>query len=807
VVLILLSCAWVLGIYLGSNFQVPALLIFVGLTPCLWLPFQKQAIKPVILACLMLFILIGAAIYYPSSVPREGLISAYNDAGRYELQGTVRAAPELKDQITRLEIAAGKIKIASQWQPINGTILAFVPRYPEYHYGDLLLITGLLETPPQFQTFDYQAYLARRGVFSTMLTPSIQVIGTHQGFQPTAWIYSLRERLAEVLSSTLPEPQASLAQGLVLGIRTSIPDDLKADLSVTGTAQLLAISGINLTIVAGILIALGVRALGRRHYLYVWSALLMIWFYALLTGLQPSVIRAAIMASIFLLAELLGRQKNAQVALSVSAAIMVGLNPQILWDISFQLSFLAMIGLIFISPLLQTVGQIGVKSVLGEDSPLSHISSLITDSLGVTLGAIIAVWPLVAYYFGLVSIVGPFANLIIAPVLPMIILTGTLTSLAGLISAPLSQVIGWTAWVPLSYMLWLTNALANLPMAAIFAGPINAFLIWAYYFLFTLMVLIKINYRKFLKISTYIFNRLSSASKLLEAFNLIPKKFIIIPLLALAIPLTVLAANVPDDKLHVSFLDVGEGDAALIQMDGQNVLIDGGPSPQAVCLGLSSKMPLWQKNIDLMILTHPHLDHLSGLVEVLKRYQVKKVLSANLISNSPTFLEWQNEINSQHITSQIGAAGQAIRLANGVKIEVLNPQDSHQSSNESDFENMGLVLRLSLNKISFLFTADVDQDLESRLISQRSNLGSTVLKVAHHGSKTSTSAEFLSVVNPQAAIISVGVDNNFGHPDSDTVKRLSQRPNLANNLYRTDLNGTVELTTDGEHLWVKTGKQ
>jgi competence protein ComEC len=806
-ILIWLSCAWVAGIFLGSRLAVPPAMFSMGLAPLILVLYRRSLLRPAILALLALFVMFGANFYYTSNPVSPGPITVFNNQGEIEFQGRVNQPPESKDQLTHLQVAAEKIFVGSGWQSTGGTILLFVPRYPEYHLGDLVLIKGELEQPSQFQDFDYQAFLARKGVFSTMLSPHVEIIGESGGFHPMSWVYHIRERLAKVLALSLPEPQASLAQGIVLGIRNTIPDDLKGALSTTGTAQLLAISGINLTILTGLLIALGRLLFGRRHYIYVWLALVSIWFYAVLTGLQAPVIRAAIMASVFLLAERLGRQKNAFPALAMSAAVMTGINPQVLWDISFQLSFLAMTGLIFLTPLLQGWCRQGIRIVLGEDGILSGILIFIGDSLSITIGAILAVWALVAYYFGIVSLVGPLATLLIAPALPVIIFTGVLTSAIGLISSTLSQAAGWITLIPLSYMLWLTRAFADVPLAAINTGQFSVNLVWAYYASFSALLILKTNSAKLGKPFSRACQLLSSGFTVsFKTFSLIPKKFFITPLLALGILASLAANNIPDDKLHVSFLDVGEGDATLIQTAGQNILIDGGPSPQAVCLGLSSKLRFWQRNIDLIILSHPHLDHLSGLVEVLKRYKVKKILAPDLSADSPICQEWQDQINRQGIEYLTATAGQSITLSGGANIEILNPHNNRTDMVEPDLENDGIVLRLNLKNVSFLFTADIYQEAEAKLVNNRADLACTVLKVSHHGSDTSSSSQFLSAAKPRLAVISVGDDNTFGHPDADVLTRLKQILGSDNNIFRTDNKGTVEFTTDGESLWVKTEK-
>ncbi|MCK5434785.1 MAG: ComEC/Rec2 family competence protein, partial [Dehalococcoidales bacterium] len=235
------------------------------------------------------------------------------------------------------------------------------------------------------------------------------------------------------LAEVLPEPQASLAQGIILGIRGNISSSVNADFSHTGTAHLLAISGLHLAIVAGMILSIGIWLLGKKHYRYIWLTLGIIWLYALLTGMHPPVIRGAIMASLFLTAELLGRQRTAITALAFAAAIMVGISPHILWTASFQMSFVAMAGLIFLAPPFRAIGRKAVSATLGEDGAVVSIANIITDSFSVTLGAIIAVWPLVAHYFGIVSLVAPLATLLALPALPGIIITGALAGGLGLI--------------------------------------------------------------------------------------------------------------------------------------------------------------------------------------------------------------------------------------------------------------------------------------------------------------------------------------------------------------------------------------
>ncbi len=795
--LIYLSCAWVAGIFLGSTkFDLPWALIFSGLLPLPLLFFARRRVKPVILTSLCLIAVFGGAFYFPSSPPAfdENHLQFYNNQGVVEIRGMVDRDPEIGDKSTQLQLSTQKIYLDGGWHKVSGAALLFVPRYPAYHYGDVLLVKGKLETPPRLGEFDYQAYLAHRGIYATMLYPEIEVQPGWEGSKALARIYSLRDRLSQTLAEVLPEPQASLAQGIILGIRGNIPSELNDSFVHSGTAHVLAISGLNLSIVAGILLSLGIWLFGRRGYAYIWLALGAIWLYALLTGMDPPVFRAVIMVSLFIVAELLGRQRSAMTALAFAAAIMVAVNPQVLWDAAFQLSFMAMAGLIFIFPRLQFLGRKAVKAGLGEGGVAVPAANFIVDSFSVSLGAIIAVWPLIAHYFGIISWVAPLATFFALLALPGAIVAGTLAGGLGVFVLPVAQAVGWLAWLFLSYMLLVVNGLAALPVSFIEVGPVDARLIWVYYALLTLVIWVTGSWRRLAGL-------MPKAGSFVAG---LPRKWVVPPLAVVAVLVWVTAATLPDDNLHVSFLDVGQGDAVLIQRGSQQVLVDGGPSPQALTLALGKEMPFWDRTIELVVLTHPHADHLTGLVEVFSRYRVLRVLYSDLEYDTPLYNEWLSLIREKNIETVSVRAGQQISLGE-VVMEVLNPGEPPLTRTGSDADNNAVVLRLEDGQVSFLLTSDIQREAEFELITRRTGLTSTVLKVAHHGSSTSTTDGFLAVVNPRLAVISVGKDNTYGHPSRQVMVRLEQRLG-AGNIYRTDERGTIEFTTDGERLWLRLGK-
>ncbi len=799
--LILVSCAWIAGILIGSRLDLAPLWLLVGLAPLpgFWLLRHRR--KQLALVAVCLFLVLAGIVRYPAAtpVPGEGDLEFYNDSGTVTVTGVVADAPEAGAKTTHLRLSVREITAARERREVSGVALLFVPPYPVYAYGDSLSVTGKLSTPPQLDDFDYAAYLARRGVTATMLYPDIEVRATDQGFPPLAWVHSLRGRLAGALAEVLPEPQASLAQGVLLGMRSSIPETVEDDFARSGTAHLLAISGLHVTIIAGLVLGIAARIFGRRRHLHVWLALTAVWLYALLAGMQAPVSRAAIMASLFLLAELLGRQRSTPTALAFAAALMVAVNPTILWEASFQLSFVAMLGLVTLGPRLQSLGQRAAAALAGDsDNPVvGGIGGYLTDNLAVTLGVIIAVWPVIAYYFGIVSWVAPLATLLALPALPWVLISGGLAAGLGIIALPLGQAAGWIAWVFISYLIAVTGGLASLPGAASETVHISPVAVAGYYLALLAAIVLWRN--------RHLFPPLPSASLITS----LPKKWLLPPLLAAAVASTVAAASLPDDKLHVTFLNVGQGDAVLIRTPaGNDILIDGGPNPGALSTELGRQMPFWDRTIDLVILTHPHADHLTGLLEVLRRYRVEQVVYPAVETDSPLYDEWLRLIDEAGIRHTVARAGQRIDLGGGNVIELLNPPRPPLSGTESDIDNNGVVVRVSAGSgvgagVSFLLMADTMLEAERSLIRRRAGLASTVLKVGHHGSNTSTGADLLATVDPLVAVISVGEDNRFGHPTSEVTERLMAQVGEAG-IYRTDEDGAIEFITDGHRLWVKT---
>jgi competence protein ComEC len=256
----------------------------------------------------------------------------------------------------------------------------------------------------------------------------------------------------------------------------------------------------------------------------------------------------------------------------------------------------------------------------------------------------------------------------------------------------------------------------------------------------------------------------------------------------------------PDGKLHVVFMDVGQGDSIYVESpSGVQVLIDGGPDGSVTLSELGRQIPFWDRSLDFVVLTHPDQDHVGGLIPVLERYQVRAVVARDLPLENDLYLAWQERLADEGALRVTGEAATHIDLGDGVVLQVLHPGPNLVENSQSDVNNNSVVIRLTYGDVSFLLTGDIEQDVEKELVRSGLYLHSTVLKLPHHGSKTSSSQLFLDAVTPQVAVICVGQDNKFKHPSTEVLERLAETP-----IYRTDEQGAVSITSDGHRLWIDT---
>jgi competence protein ComEC len=640
-----------------------------------------------------------------------------------------------------------------------------------YDYGSEIQIKGKIVQPTAKRNpggFDYRRYLAQSDISATVFARQYNIKLGEDSRQSVLVKTGLvlRQRIVEVINKSLPEQQAGLLNGMLIGYRKGLSKEVQDAFSDSGLTHIMAVSGANVAfIVFPLVFVLRKLRIPQRASNVLVIGVLIIFVY--ITGLEPSVVRAVIMAVTILIGQIMRRDGDIYTSISFAAILMLLHNPNNLFNIGFQLSFVATLSLVMFG-----------KNIKGFIK-LMHIPDCVADVVSATLSAQLGVLPLSVLYFNKVSLISLISNLVVIPVLELITILGSIMALLGQINIFISQLIGYVNCVFLSFVLFTVKLSSAVPYAVIQVTTPSAWLAVLYYTIIIFLLWYKPSRKIHIKPVSYVAS------------------------CTLIILICIIYAVLPK-AMEVVFIDVGQGDSILIKTyKGVAVLIDGGGSSgdsgdssigNTVIIPLLLDMGV--SEVDVVIATHAHNDHIQGLLPVLEAFKVQNVAIPGYEENYNDFKDVISVCKQKNIDVEALKMGDCIKLDDKTHLNVLNPADS-MASNKPSLNNTSLVLKLSYKDVQMLLTGDAEKEVEERLISSGIDINAEVLKVAHHGSDTSTGEDFLEVVNPKAVVISVG-RNNFGHPSESVVERLKKSGAL---LFRTDRDGAVIVKTDGRKLW------
>jgi competence protein ComEC len=647
---------------------------------------------------------------------------------------------------------------------------------PNLHFGVRVKVTGELDPLPLQRNpgeFDYGKYLELNDVHGIVTTPTIYSVRVNSSVPPLSFavmVADAQKYLFHIFDALHPAEQANFLKGIVWGNRSDISDEVKQSFIDTGTIHILAVSGSNVAFVTlAIYSLLGFFRLSKRNIIGITIVALIV--YMLITGSSASVVRATIMAIVILIGTVIERRTDIYNTLAVAALALMLWNPNNLFDVGFQLSFSAVISIVYFYPPLKQLIQ-KIPERYEEIKFIEPVLELFAVSLAAQIGTI----PFTAYYFGRFSFISLLANI---PVVPLSGLN-TFVGFIEVMAFPISHKLAWVCAAVNDVLVWLllnfVKAAASIPFAVVEVSDLSVLAVLTYYCI--VIGLFDTNLHRgwrMIIFSVLVFSNILIYQKLFDAHN---------------------------HKLTLTMLDIGQGDAFFLQSPSNRcMMIDCGPITKHSDAGKITIAPFLKrqgiKKLNYVLITHPHDDHYGGLVSLLASVQIETVLVSYGVDKlvfPPPFL---HILDSVHVPVQYIGAGSSVPLDDNMRIYVVSPRQ--HSVPEHNFNNASLVAKVLYGRSAALLTGDAEIPIDQELVSRyHTFLASDILKAGHHGSITSTSEELLSAIHPSMALISVGVRNKFNHPSPIVLRRLAKRHIT---IHRTDKEGASVLQSDGT-MWM-----
>ena len=627
-------------------------------------------------------------------------------------------------------------------------------------YGQAVRVHGALKRPPRAQNpgeFDYRDYLARQGVFAVVNARSLSALPGQPAPSLMGGAIALKNDALGLLSRHLPSNEAALLGSLLFGDGASPIDPETAEaFRALGLAHVLAVSGAQILFLWGMLEGLLTR-LGTPRWLGVAVGCAGLWGYAAMTGLPPSVVRATWMGCALIVGWGIGRPWLRYVTLTAVVTGMLLYRPTLLHDVGFQFSAIATFALLHTSPRLLPLFR--------------RLPEPVAQAFAMALAAGLWVLPLQIVHFGQLSPYSLPLNAATCVLVEAVTVLGFVAVLGGSISELLGHHLLSGAYLLLQAFTGIVTLTLPLPGASQFLRIPPAW--WL----------------------------LSAYLALASGLWLASKQRLYAGLLAILAPGVAFAVwdrlDRPRDLMVVA-LAVGQGDALVVRTPAQRwYLIDGGPSWDGGDAGARTILPYLRRNgctrLEGIILTHAHEDHAGGLASVAEGLPVSAAWDAGQAERSGSYQRWLERVLQRQIPLHTVHEGMRAELEPGLSLEVLGPPKPAHRGSRSDANNNSIVVRLRYRDFTMLFAGDLEAEAETRLLRHAERLRANVLKVAHHGSRYGSSAEFLKAVRPEASVISVGARNLFRHPAPETLARL--RP--YGRIHRTDRDGAVTVRSDG----------
>ena len=817
-----------------------------------WLPGYGIPAYPAILLCsgiiiynilhdktssfftLIIFFALGYLLIQPWIAPRlpSSHITHFTDSGRWRITGEIDKNPSKNNNrlklILRIETLGKDDKSFSVTGKIRVTVLGDIPAL---YVGDRISFISKIRSIRNFKNpggFDYERYMRFKKVWGSAYVQGSRLVRLNRN--PDKGVYRLieetRSKISAFIDKTGPGDRKDILKALITGDKSGVSKSLRDEFNRAGIGHLLAISGLHIGIVATSSFIFFQWIL--THFsLFLWNAwtkkgaailsLFPVLIYGLISGMSPSTQRAVIMVTVFLITFLFEKEQDIINTLALAAMLILAVFPPSLFSISFQLSFVAVFSIIY--GMSMTYNSRTSDRNISNKTWLFKALEILFSFILVSIFAILGTLPIVMHYFNQVSLIGVFANLLLVPLIGFVVVPlGLFSVFLYPISISGALLFINSSAAVLGYALDIVSFIAELPFAAIKTITPDFFEIGCYYVLgWSILRLIGLRRKKVAGIDGDSSSISGDAGRRSQKNGVTGRKT------AAIVAAIVIVAACADagywlysrfwrDDLRVSIIDVGQGSAALIELPGGRcVLIDGGGfSDNAVFdVGAMIIAPfLWSKKIktvDTIILSHPNADHLNGLLYIARHFNVKRVWTNGEVADINSYRMFMDIIDENNIYKPEFKDIQRMHEIKGVGIKLLYPPDDYIVKREKEkwrnLNNNSLVIKIEFGSKSFLFPGDIMAGGERELVAIAGDeLESTVLIAPHHGSRTSSTELFLRKIKPEVVIVSAGWQNKFNFPHPSVLKKINK---LGCRIFRTDINGALTISTDGQSLKIK----
>ena len=790
--------AYIIGIIWGLYIKNIALLLVIVsiIIVILRLRKLKRYLKIIISKKIIVIMIIIFTISYTYvSICEKSFKDKYKNIEEITAVATIVGNPKEKEYKTTYKI---KVESVNGNREYKNTYLQLEIKKANdgitYKYGQKLLIAGTFKEADGKRNnsgFDYKEYLKinkMHGII-TAKQESIKVLKEKNLNIILININKCSNKIKENANKLFDKNEANLLSGILIGDKEGIEKEVQENFRDSNLSHMLAVSGAHVSyVILGITYALKKVKVNK-----LWSNMITIvtlCCFIFLTGASPSVIRACIMAIYIIIGHMMHRKTKLISSVSLSLLIILILNPYKLFDIGLQLSYGGTIGIILFS------GVLAKKAKLNNllEGFVNKLKYRVKQLIVVCVSANLIIFPIIAAHYSTMSLTFVISNICAGPILGVIIILGFITIFVSFISIDIAKPFALILNIFIQILMYITKICSSLPFSKIYIKTPSLSQIIIYYMILIFIYYIcKIRKKK---------RRLIHRKLLRTVQNKKVQKLFIIVIILIFTSMQILKC-LPSD-LTIYFIDVGQGDSTLIVTPNhKTILIDGGGTEfeSDFDIGKQTLLPeiLGQRitKIDYLLISHFDSDHATGVAQILGKIDVSSIILTRQLEENDIYRHILSIAKEKKIKLIYVKEGDVLKIG-GIKISIIHPENKLMINNPMN--NNSIVCKVEYNSFSMLLTGDIEMEAEELILRKNINLKADVLKVAHHGSKTSTTGEFLKAINPKVALIGVGKNNNFGHPSNEVIQRLKEN---GTRIYRTDENGEISITVNKKGRIIK----